>query len=342
MFARTIIAALTLSALVASAPKAAEIERTVVANWYLGAYTNDQNGEFSHCAIVTPYKSGIYMTFAVDRRFQWSVGFYNPAWVMTPGTLYHVVFWIDNHSPETNDATAISPTFAKIPLEPTRSLFEQFRRGYRLSVSAAGQMFYFNLDGTARALNATLSCTQRHVLQTAGIPSVNPIERSGQPVATKDTAATKAEATALIANILSSSGISGFYILPPGQVPKELASYDAVWVAPNVVGTLMIAMPTIPVHAQDLASLLLASDAKSCAGKFASGSLPASTGPSLDVHLFTACDASAGKWTIYYDAVSRQAGGYYLFAVMNMNGDGTPARTADTAIRVAVFKVIRK
>ncbi len=38
-----------------------------VGNWKGGAYTNDQTGEFSHCAAGAGYDSGIYFMVTIDQ-----------------------------------------------------------------------------------------------------------------------------------------------------------------------------------------------------------------------------------------------------------------------------------
>lgn len=45
-----------------------------VGNWKGGAYTNDQTGEFTHCAAGAGYDSGIYFMVMVDQAAGWSLG----------------------------------------------------------------------------------------------------------------------------------------------------------------------------------------------------------------------------------------------------------------------------
>jgi len=40
-----------------------------VGNWTGGAYTNDKDGSFSHCAAVAPYQSGINFLVSVSADF---------------------------------------------------------------------------------------------------------------------------------------------------------------------------------------------------------------------------------------------------------------------------------
>jgi hypothetical protein len=153
--------------------------------------------------------------------------------------------------------------------------------------------------------------------------------------------ATRAEATALVANVLSQSGIAGFRILPPNEIPKEWQANDAVWTATGVVGTVIVLPPMSDPTLEDIRSVVLVRDAKNCKGKFASGSLGNDpSAPANSAQLFTACDASDGSWTAYYTAIPRRAGGFYVFSEFGVGANSQPAKSAETAIREAVYSAL--
>ena len=54
---------------------AVEIAPLKVGNWTGGAYTNNDTGAFSHCAVSADYRSGVLLLFSVTRDLQWSMGF---------------------------------------------------------------------------------------------------------------------------------------------------------------------------------------------------------------------------------------------------------------------------
>src|SRR6185437_15578073 len=124
-------------------------------------------------------------------------------------------------------AVAVSNQQVSVPLQSNAYLFQRFRRGYQLRVNAVGQSFLFNLTGTSQALSDLLTCTQQHVVASAPSPGTNPFA-SSSPTSTAPVRFS-AEATALIANVLSQAGITGFHILEPNEKPKEWAQLDAVW-----------------------------------------------------------------------------------------------------------------
>jgi hypothetical protein len=128
---------------------------------------------------------------------------------------------------------------------------------------------------------------------------------------------------ALIANVLSAAGISGFRVIPREQIPADLKSNDAVWVADGgLVGTVSIVSQQGASSTEQLASYLMASDAQSCKGVFASGRYPTQQ-QSGSARLRTACDNSDNKAIeIDYTIALRPQGGFYVFALVATGGSG--------------------
>ncbi len=138
---------------------AATIQSTTIGNWLLGAYSNDGTGQFSHCAMSASYRSGIYMLFSLNRNFQWSLGFADPAWRLNKGVALQVGMTIDGRTPILEQATAIDAHQVEIPLPANTYLFDRFRHGLQLRVNAVGQDYFFNLNGTSRGLAELALCT---------------------------------------------------------------------------------------------------------------------------------------------------------------------------------------
>ena len=55
-----------------------------VGNWQGGAYTNDKNGAFTHCAAGTTYQSGIYFVVSIGENGSWRLGFAHDSWRLCP------------------------------------------------------------------------------------------------------------------------------------------------------------------------------------------------------------------------------------------------------------------
>lgn len=339
-FIRIALISIAISATALPLANAAQIDSFRSGSWGGGAYTNDQTGSFSHCAIEASYNSGITLIFALDSTFQWRLGFYNPNWRLTPGARYPVHFRIDRGSLHQGTAVAISGQAVKMELSPTTRLFQRFRHGYVLRVAAAGKSLNFNLTGTSVALNHLLSCTEHHVLQAKAADSANPFVSVPMTSQKTHTKALINEATVLTANLLARSGISGFSILPEGNVPASLSYADVVWVAHGVVGTANV-LPGLPnMKPSKIASSIAGGAASACEGQFASGPLPTTT--PLGTMTFGACKTSNGTVIAYYFVLPRSAGGYYVLATVSVGQNTTPAKSAVIHLQQAAYQTMGK
>lgn len=269
------------------------------------------------------------------------MGFVSAAWKLSKGATYDIAFTVDDMSPISATAVALSQDHVAVRLQDSSELFARFRRGNVLSVAAADRVFRFNLTGTSQLLPILLRCAMNN-----GNTEIvaNPFERS-KPIVTKtkpaissgsDRAAERAEATTLAANLLSQAGIQGFVLLDPKYLPSIKA--DAKWRAGDVFGMITI-VPDIPAaQISEVPALLIASDAKSCKGTFLSGAIQDDPNSSLS-RIFTTCNDGKGTLTVYYLAVPRKASGAYVITTSTI-GSETPAKEADGNIRTAVYKVL--
>jgi hypothetical protein len=335
------------------------LSRFKVANWNGAAYTRGDSENLSHCAASAKYRSGIYVLFSVNRRFQWSVGFGNPKWDLTPRSTYPIAFSIDGAKAIGAKAIAITPNTVEVPLRDNAALFEKFKYGDLLRVGAANQIFSFRLTDTAKLLPALLRCVRETLDDTRVATRSNPFAPQGgggtgraqggstsnpfaavSPPANSDTGNTtrRAEATVIVANLMSLTGIKGFRILAPDEAPKINA--DAIWRAGPALGTVRILSPSVTSEVKNLSGLLIGSDARKCKGSFASGALPAADNEAM-VRVFTSCKTGEKVFTIYYLALDRKQGGYYLFAT-GSSGSEQPAKDADNSIRQAVLGALPK
>jgi hypothetical protein len=147
-----------------------------VGNWSAGAYSAPGSNVFDHCAGATPYRNGITLAFAVTRTFQWSMGFYDPTWKLTPGGTYPLAFAIDSSSADSATATAVNVNTVEVALAPNVALFKRFMEGEQLKVAAASENFVFDLTKTSELLPDLLKCTEAYV--GAAPPSSNPFGTS--------------------------------------------------------------------------------------------------------------------------------------------------------------------
>lgn len=150
-----------------AAPAHSEIMRRFkVGNWDAGSYS-DSSASFSHCAANATYRSNVTVYFAIDKGFNWAIGFSHPNWRYVEGQQLQITFTVDNLPPMTANAVAISEKAVKASLPDSVELFKLFRRGKILRVAGTKSVFEFLLTGTELLLPALARC----VAQRGNAPS---------------------------------------------------------------------------------------------------------------------------------------------------------------------------
>ncbi len=151
--------AMTLVSNSASAEKIAELKAGA---WNGGAYSNNETGQFSHCAASARYKSGTTLLFSVTRTGKWSMGFANDAWSVTPGSTYDLAYRVDNGRIMRGVARARNGGVVQVFLPPKSKLFSHFRTGEMLHVAAANRVMKFNLTNTSKLLQKLVRCAAHY------------------------------------------------------------------------------------------------------------------------------------------------------------------------------------
>jgi hypothetical protein len=320
--------------------QAAPLKHFKVGSWEAGAYSDDGlRNKFSHCAGSATYKSGIIVTLIINREYKWGVALANPAWTLKSGANVDLAYVVDGGEPRATTAKVVSNNQVLIGFGDDSARFKEFSRGNQLRVAGAKQVFTFDLTDTAKLLPALLNCVTQ---QTNPKPVLASTTTAASAPGTHGSDF-KAEATVIAANLLSQAGITGFRIAAPNEFPDLKA--DAVWAATNVMGTINV-MPTVAAKdIDDIRSMVIGGDAKSCKGAFFSGSIP-DDGKEQLIRVFTTCQEKDMPAAIYYLAVPRKAGGIYILQTMTVAGatiaSEKPAKEADAGIRKAVFTALPK
>ncbi|MEM8687290.1 MAG: hypothetical protein AAGF81_08175 [Pseudomonadota bacterium] len=160
-------AALAFTATTASAEKIANLSSGA---WKGGAYTSNATGSFSHCAANARYKSGVALLFSVTHDRQWSMGFFNDHWDLTPGRKYPVRYQVDNGPIMKGIATAKNPKMVQVHLPPKDRMFRHFKIGHTLKVAADNRVMRFKLTGTDRMLSKLYRCASHFARKTGKDP----------------------------------------------------------------------------------------------------------------------------------------------------------------------------
>lgn len=345
---------LAMSAPVAAQPTIGPKHPFKIGNWSGGSHFYASGG-FSHCSLMTIYRSGIFVMFAIDQAFKWRIGFASPTWNMAVGQTYNISYVIDQYAPNVVSARAALNSFAIAELQPNAAVFQQFRLGRMLTVQGGGEIYQFRLDGTAKALTALLDCAKDNmgiarapVQPVRSSPPAAPLPAAAPaptPVADVVTAEEKLDATRLVANMLSSGQLREFKLMSLAELsdptlPAFIKTADVAWKAPGTIGVLNIVHNPKRLSLDEMAAITMGGDAASCKGRFMSGKLPDAELPAIR-RQFTSCQD--GQQTIYleYIFVPRPDGSALRFGTFSSGTIATEkAQEPDNRLRNAVQEVV--
>lgn len=127
-------------------------------NWSGAAYTDDNTGSFSHCAVSANYKSGNRLLFSVNSDATVSVGVHNPTFAFDIGRRFNVSLYIDRRRPFHATAEAISSEMAVLTIPDLDAALTALKRGRLLTLHDGKTSIKFDLTGTFKALDFALNC----------------------------------------------------------------------------------------------------------------------------------------------------------------------------------------
>ena len=289
--------------------------------WEGGAYTDDNTGEFSHCAVSAAYRSGINFFVSVNKYWGWTLGFADQSWVLTDGQKIPINLTFDNRVQfnVVGTATRVGATvnFVIVPMPTDSQLINAFRRAYVMKAVAQGQTFGFNLDATAQMLPALASCVQTNL--SGGAPSTAPrLTSEASTAGSADDRDLQMEAIQLATNFIFASGLRNPKVLSRQDTPVAFANYGAAWKSDEAVGAVKIVPPDGgQTKGLDVAAAIAAGDAASCKGKFASGRVSELIDSEVVFRGFSSCEDSDGSRTAQFFVVPRKGGGFVIFSVAN-------------------------
>ncbi len=201
-----------------------------IGNWKGAAYTYDDTGAFSHCAVSASYVSGDTLLLSVNENATVTVGVVSPGLKLQPGQQIPVALYIDRRAPFYGSAVAVDTDFATLVLPDFANALTALQKGRTLVIESTAGSGTYDLTGTFRALNQTLDCAVRHLNYRAKPnASAPPVDQasSSSPV---DKTLLFQVATGMIADM----GISDFVYLSEADT-KALFNSDAVaWNSPSM------------------------------------------------------------------------------------------------------------
>jgi hypothetical protein len=314
-----------------------------------GAFTNDQSGEFSHCVAGASYDSGIYFMVMVDQGGGWSLGFQHPKWSFSNNQAFPIALTFDGQSPFYVQGVAVGQNLVRVPMPTNSALIGQFRKAKAMTAFTQGQLLQFKLDQTAALLPALVTCveTVKHrgiasagdfSVKPAARPAASPVGGGLRPDPPQNTSPEmQIEAIELASNFILKTTLHNPRVLSRAETPIAVAAQGAAWQSDEALGFVRIVPPMDGVKGLDVASAVVATDAKDCKGKFASGRTSELVDSDVVFRGFSSCEDSAGARLSQYFIVSRKRGGFVLFSVVS-NMKTEEAKTVTKEERLVDFR----
>jgi hypothetical protein len=152
-FASLLAATMTASNVFAAGP----FGSIHVGVWSGGAYTNDTNGEFSHCSAAANYTNGIGVLVGQNAAGNWLLGFVRQSWTLSKGETFPID---DGQAQFRLFGTAAIPNLVTAIL-PGGTALEQFRKAHLMVAVTKGQTSQFNLTSTGQVLPVIANCVTK-------------------------------------------------------------------------------------------------------------------------------------------------------------------------------------
>src|SRR5579872_1830914 len=190
----------------------------IAGNWKGGAYTDDQTGNFSHCAAGTQYQSGIYFVVAIDANAGWSLAFAHEKWNFTNGQAFPIELTFDGQTPFHVHGVPLNKRMLRVPMPHNSALIAEFRKAKSMTAFTQGHLFQFSLDQTGQLLPALANCVAK--VKQLGIANAGdftvalPQKPPTKPVAAAATTPSSAETKA---KTIDQTG-TGFVVSSSGHI----------------------------------------------------------------------------------------------------------------------------
>ena len=238
-----------------------------------GGPNQDDNGKFSDCTMTAQSDSGVLLAFVISRNLDWGIALVDDRWSLDVGSVEDVALAVNSRKPIPAIAKVVDPHGILVPLENTDPVMKALRHGRKLTISTPSDRLSFELTGTNEALATLANCVSEHLQaeKASGGPGISAQAKpASENKANPNKLFTPAEAMTFAANLLASAGITDYQLVDPAENP--VANFDAVWTYPNgIIGALVGHKDMSAVDLDQAANLVMADDAKSCKGDFASG-----------------------------------------------------------------------
>ena len=303
-----------------------------IAGWSGGAYTDDNTGEFSNCIASASYKSGINFGVLVTKSYGWVLAFSHPNWTLSKGQKFPIVLSFDGRNTFNVDGIAMAAATVLVQMPDNSELLKSFRAAHTMSAFAQGNLFQFDLKGTAVLMVSLVNCVK--TINAGGLAAATnftvttnaaPKQTTAPPTSASSlqpnrpqegSAELQMEAMQIASNFILKANLSHPALLSRSETPVSLASTGAAWKADNLTGFVRIIPPQTNVAGLDVAATIVGNDAKECKGKFASARNSELIDSEVVFRGMSSCEDSEKSVIAEYFIFPRKAGGFIMFSVL--------------------------
>jgi len=154
-----------------------------VGSWVGGAFSNDDTGAFSHCAVTAPYANGVILVVSQNAAGIWSLAFASPSYHFNKGENAAIDVTFDGQEQARLFATAYRPDMltAVMPLNVVRT----FQKASLMVATAGRAVLNFDLTSTGPVIAALANCVTK--VKADGLDKAGDFTKgAAKPAATAD------------------------------------------------------------------------------------------------------------------------------------------------------------
>jgi len=189
-----------------------------IGHWNGGAFANDKNGSFSHCAATAAYESGFLLTIGRNSEKTWLLAIANPNWNLTLREKFSIELTFDEQVEFNFFASANSKMQISGPLE--NAVAEQIRQSHLMIAAGRLQRVPFLLNDVDEVMPVIALCVD--YIRANGLASAVDFgalaKASVAPRSEK--ASTAAETEKLAEPKLFDRTGTAFWAMPPPPLPR--------------------------------------------------------------------------------------------------------------------------
>jgi S1-C subfamily serine protease len=172
------------AAVVSIAQAAGPFGTIAVGTWKGGAYSDDNTGNFSHCAASSAYGSGVILIVGQNASNGWLLGFASPNFHLNKGATVPIDVTFDGQEQARLFATATTDNLATAILPP--NVARTFQKSSLMVAVSGRTTLQFNLGATGPLIAMLANCVSK--VKEKGLDAAAATDFSvPKPVAAKDT-----------------------------------------------------------------------------------------------------------------------------------------------------------